>query len=540
MHHCSLLCVLFILAMPPTTRGKKAARKTNAGHEPTAAHSDAERDTYSDSINSEFDTSDSDAPLATQSVRSTVTRKQGKAKTRKNQVPESDSEMDSEPETGRNSVNSDSAGHQSQSHNASSGADSESERDSEPIRRHRRKRLHSPQPSAHGSGTKQSRSSRSKVSKRQWRSDSDSSSNTSDSAPKARQHKRHRSASRKSRNRSHRHSRKSSRHGKTKRSRHRRAHGKSSRTRRRHVSSSSSSSTAYSQDSESSSSSGGDSNPEPTFSSDNISLHERVPEKLKCKIWDDEFVDFNDLFLASRRATALFESKSRRKKNENQGPVIKTILDWVSAFNVFAAIYLMKFSKQGSSLMHYLHTVLEISRQGGNWQAYDKDFRLSRAGPKCPAWHKQNSKLYTDSRLSAPPKRQQNSNSFPSHSYSSQQNSYSAQQNSYGSNQSNQQTFPFGTCYKFHAGQHCGGCTFTHACFLCDARHPVFRCSRRNGIRYVAPRNFPSNKSSQGRNPATVNANPHTGQSNDGQSVAHSQANRPNIGANSSKPRPPR
>ena len=87
---------------------------------------------------------------------------------------------------------------------------------------------------------------------------------------------------------------------------------------------------------------------------------------------DDEFVEFNDLFLASHQASALFEKTKSKKRNDNQGPVIiiRTILEWVSAFNVFAAIYLMKYPREGLSLMHYLHTVLELSRKGGDWQAY--------------------------------------------------------------------------------------------------------------------------------------------------------------------------
>ena len=46
--------------------------------------------------------------------------------------------------------------------------------------------------------------------------------------------------------------------------------------------------------------------------------------------------------------------------------------------------------------------------------------------------------------------------------------------------------FPPGTCWKFHAGKTCNGCSFQHACFECNGFHPIFKC-RNQRNRYSTP-----------------------------------------------------
>ena len=54
---------------------------------------------------------------------------------------------------------------------------------------------------------------------------------------------------------------------------------------------------------------------------------------------------------------------------------IHTFLQWLSAFNIFVAIFSEKFPNETPRLMKYSEIVRDISTKPGDWYFYDEQFR---------------------------------------------------------------------------------------------------------------------------------------------------------------------
>ena len=57
---------------------------------------------------------------------------------------------------------------------------------------------------------------------------------------------------------------------------------------------------------------------------------------------------------------------------------ITNINQWVSAFNTYVAIYVVKFPREAPKLMKYCEIVRDISTKLGDWAFYDEQFCLLR------------------------------------------------------------------------------------------------------------------------------------------------------------------
>ena len=242
--------------------------------------------------------------------------------------------------------------------------------------------------------------------------------------------------------------------------------------------------------------------PEKTFSSVTFDLESRVSDRVKAKIWANEYVDFGSLLTVSQD-----ESKYRISvTDDHDHPSLclehvkpkrrsLTIDQWLTAFNVFVAVYTIKTPSAISSLMKYCEVVRDIAAKQGNWRYYDKQFRFLRQSKpdRYPwdnvAWELWHQALHSSLTTSRP-----NSN------------------NDFRTRRPNQrpfQSFPKGVCWRFHAGQFCRGCNFKHSCFKCGSVHPATQCTatRSNTNNRPAP-NLPSGSDSQGRASVEPRANP--------------------------------
>ena len=85
------------------------------------------------------------------------------------------------------------------------------------------------------------------------------------------------------------------------------------------------------------------------FNSASLPLDARVPDKMKEKIWREEFVDFG-ILLSNPDPTARYEINVRPsdagrpaslvlKRTAKSGKQIKNINDWLRAFHIFVSIY---------------------------------------------------------------------------------------------------------------------------------------------------------------------------------------------------------
>ena len=119
--------------------------------------------------------------------------------------------------------------------------------------------------------------------------------------------------------------------------------------------------------------------PEETFSSVTFDLESRISDRIKAKIWANENVDFGSLLTVSPD-----ESKYRISVTDDHDHPslclehvkpkrrILTIDQWLTAFNVFVAVYTIKTPSAISSLKKYCEVVRDIAAKQGNWRYYDE------------------------------------------------------------------------------------------------------------------------------------------------------------------------
>ena len=234
--------------------------------------------------------------------------------------------------------------------------------------------------------------------------------------------------------------------------------------------------------------------PDDTFSSVTFDLESRVSDRVKAKIWANEYVDFTSLL-----SVAPEESKYRLSVThshdqpslclEHVKPKRRglSIDQWVTAFNVFVAVYTIRVPNAISYLMKYCEVVRDIAAKQGNWRYYDEQFRfLRQSKPDRYPWDNVAWELWHQAMHSSLITSRQNSNY-----------DFRARR----PNQRPFQSFPRGVCWRFHSGQFCRGCNFKHSCFKCGAVHPASQCSatRAHSNPNNATPSIPSGSDSQGR-----------------------------------------
>ena len=227
-----------------------------------------------------------------------------------------------------------------------------------------------------------------------------------------------------------------------------------------------------------------------TFLSASVSLTHRVPDRVKKLIWADEYVDFT-LLLNNSLTQADDHYTFRLEKGEGNKPalilapnpkrqVVQSIEQWVSAFQVFVAIYSEKAPQDTPALMKYGSVIRELASQGANWKFYDENFRSIRQTQGAP-WDQIHAELWLRSHyFRAKPSTQ------------------------LGKSKQNGQSIPEGFCWKFHRGLSCPGCSYKHQCFRCGNSHPISKCQQ-------APKPFAGNagpKPTSFTNRGTYNRSP--------------------------------
>ena len=118
-----------------------------------------------------------------------------------------------------------------------------------------------------------------------------------------------------------------------------------------------------------------------TFLSTEVPLTHRVPDKVKKQIWSNEYLEFglllNNSFTHSDDNYTFSVEKHDGGKPAivlapNPKPqTVHSIEQWVSAFQVFVAIYSAKAPHNTPALMKYGSVNQELASQGANWRFYD-------------------------------------------------------------------------------------------------------------------------------------------------------------------------
>lgn len=233
--------------------------------------------------------------------------------------------------------------------------------------------------------------------------------------------------------------------------------------------------------------------PQQVFRSASLSIDSRVSDKLKFKIWNEEFVEFGSLLSnpglddkyqvsfqkldSGKPASFCLEPASKPRK-------IQTIDNWLRAFHIFVGVYTQKHPSEAPALMKYAETIQDLAARGQNWRFYDENFRfLRQTVSTLVPWETIHWELWFRSQYPQAKK-------FPVE----QQNTASPRQRP--------SSVPTGYCFKFHRGTFCSGCEFKHTCFKCQGNHRASQCGQ--FFRNSSGKSLPSsNRNGATKSPAT-------------------------------------
>ena len=125
--------------------------------------------------------------------------------------------------------------------------------------------------------------------------------------------------------------------------------------------------------------------PSQLFRSCSMPIDARVSDKVRARIWSNEYIDFGTLL-----TNPLLENKFQISlTNPENGPLPSLCLEsiskpkkitsidlWVGAFHVFVGVYTSKYPTEAPSLMKYGGIIQELAARGHNWKFYDENVRF--------------------------------------------------------------------------------------------------------------------------------------------------------------------
>ena len=203
--------------------------------------------------------------------------------------------------------------------------------------------------------------------------------------------------------------------------------------------------------------------PTTVFTSPSLAIGARVSDKIKAKIWNNEYFDISLLL-----KNPVLEDKFQLSVRNTQGspsislePVSKpkkflSIESWLQCFHIFVGVYCRKFPHEAPALMKYGEVVQDLAARGHNWKFYDENFRFLRQSQTVSfRWDCIHWELWMRSHQSPSPKVSQSSV------------------------KSRSDKKPFGYCFKFSKGMDCSGCVYKHLCHKCEGSHFPKNCSFR-------------------------------------------------------------
>ncbi|CAG2199154.1 unnamed protein product [Mytilus edulis] len=115
------------------------------------------------------------------------------------------------------------------------------------------------------------------------------------------------------------------------------------------------------------------------FVSCSLKPGENIPDKIKQQIWAGQYINFHSLLEndETKYRLQLVHGANYPKLSitEERNKKTLTLNQWLSTWNKFTAIICTKNPELGSVIPHHMEIILEMSREGGNWQLYDIEFR---------------------------------------------------------------------------------------------------------------------------------------------------------------------
>ncbi|CAG2229024.1 unnamed protein product [Mytilus edulis] len=184
-----------------------------------------------------------------------------------------------------------------------------------------------------------------------------------------------------------------------------------------------------------------------------------ITDKIKQQIWAGQYINFHSLLENDETKYRLQlvhgADNPELSITEERNKKTLTLNQWLSAWNKFISIICTKTPELGSVIPHHMELIMEMSREGGNWQFYDIEFRkLIERGEAMGSTHLE---LYLRAKL--------------------QGKVITGNDN----NKSGNTRWPSGVCFSFHKGLGCkfgDKCKFQHRCFNCGFNHSFSTCRK--------------------------------------------------------------
>ena len=203
------------------------------------------------------------------------------------------------------------------------------------------------------------------------------------------------------------------------------------------------------------------------------SLGISIPQRIKEKIWNNQYIDLGLLIGQNHLPDKMNLSVSTEKNEVGGGQFlsltpnlrpkpIKNIDDWMSAFIVFTAIFTERHPYQAPRLMKYMEIVRDLAKKGGlAFKIYDENFRFMKQAQSSIMWDIMHTELWVRASMAS----------------------------TYKYNFREQATFSAKTstanCFAFQKRGFCmfkENCKYAHRCAHCgDTRHNSFSCRRQSG-----------------------------------------------------------
>ncbi|XP_048247030.1 uncharacterized protein LOC125377488 [Haliotis rufescens] len=202
------------------------------------------------------------------------------------------------------------------------------------------------------------------------------------------------------------------------------------------------------------------------FKSTSIPLGFGVGDKLKAKIWQNEFIEISSLLSGDTHDQNLTINVNGQSVNvsDSSKKMFLSIDKWVSAFHIFMSVHIQKYPEDVQVMLKYVSTIRELAQKGGNWYAYDTKFRKLRSENNLD-WGTVHWELWFSAITS-------NLQNFRP----SNQKQFKAKTS--GSAKS---AIPNGFCFSFHLGRECNAkpCRYSHYCSQCGGDHGYSKCGQR-------------------------------------------------------------
>ena len=125
--------------------------------------------------------------------------------------------------------------------------------------------------------------------------------------------------------------------------------------------------------------------PANVFTSPSLSVDARVSDKMRAKIWNNEYFDIS-LLLKNPVLEERFQLSVRNTQDSpsiSVEPVLKpkkflSIESWLQCFHIFVGVYCRKFPHEAPVLMKYGEVVQDLANRGHNWKFYGENVRFMR------------------------------------------------------------------------------------------------------------------------------------------------------------------